>query len=334
MDPITIAAIIAAIVGTGLTIYQTVSAKKAQREQNVFENEQIANQNAFNQDAVNKQNQFNIDMWKMQQQYNSPVNQMARYKEAGLNPVLAAGGLNTASTAPSQITTPMMAGKNVNTGVTQAVMNALQGLPQTLTAAQEARYREIAYRQNQLKLEISERNADMAEELMHSKLRDYDINYAAKKLSIAQMEELFPSKKRQSELGVELKAAELAREPLIKKKLEESISQLSLSNREKQYIYDNILPLRMENLALRNKYQNLENIKSQIFNREYDARLHESLVGQQFRNSINETTSEFKKYMFNEYKATRQIRLLMEKLRLYNAAARPTVDLIDALVPF
>jgi len=329
-----IALLVTALVGIGTTIYQTVSARKAQREQNVYENEQIGMQNIFNQAAVDKQNQFNMDMWKMQQQYNSPVNQMARYKEAGLNPVLAAGGPNTAMTAPSQITTPQIAGKNVNTGVTQAVMNALQGIPQTLTAAQEARYKEIAYRQNQLKLEISERNADMAEELLHSKLRDYDINYAAKKMSIAQMEELFPSKKRISELGAELKAAELAREPLIKKRLEEDISRLRLSNREKQYIYDNILPLRRDSQALRNKYQNLQNIRSQIFNREYDARLHQGLINEQFRSSINETTSEFKKYMFNEYKATRQIRQLMDKLKLYNAAARPTVDLIDALVPF
>lgn len=329
-----IAALITALAGIGTTIYQSIMASKAQKEQNVYENQQIGMQNVFNQAAADKQNQFNIDMWKMQQEYNSPVNQMARYKEAGLNPVLAAGGPNTAMTAPTQVAPSMMAGKNVNTGVTQAVMNALQGIPQTLTAAQEARYKEIAWRQNQLRLEIAERNADMAEELLHKKLRDYDINYASKKMSNAQMEALFPSKKRQSELSAELKAAELAREPLIKRKLEESISQLSLSNREKQYIYDNILPLQKKSLALRNKYQNLQNIRSQIFNREYDARLRASLIGEQFRNAINETTSEFKKYMFNEYKATRQIRQLMEKLKLYNAAAKPAVELIDAFLPF
>ena len=331
---ILIAGIISALVGIGTTIYQTVSGRRAQREQNTYENEQIEQQNTFNQEAVDKQNQFNLDMWKMQQQYNSPVNQMARYKEAGLNPVLAAGGPNTAVNAPSQVTTPNIAGKNVNTGVTQAMMNALQGLPQNLTAAQEARYKEIAMRQNDLKLKISERNVEMAEQLINSKLREYDINYAAKKMSISQMEQLFPSKIRHSELDAELKAAQLARDPLITKKLEEDINNLSLSNREKQYIYDNILPLSKQNKALQNKYLNLQNIKSEIFNREYDARLHENLVGEQFRNSINETTSEFKRYMFNEYKSTKQIRLLLQKMKLFNEAARPATDLIDALVPY
>lgn len=50
-------------------------------------------------------NQFNIDMWNRQNEYNAPKNQMARLKEAGLNPNLiygsnAGGASGNASNAP------------------------------------------------------------------------------------------------------------------------------------------------------------------------------------------------------------------------------------------
>jgi len=45
-----------------------------------------------------KANQFNVDMWKRQNEYNAPKAQMARLKEAGLNPNLIYGtGANGAS---------------------------------------------------------------------------------------------------------------------------------------------------------------------------------------------------------------------------------------------
>lgn len=49
------------------------------------------------QDQMNwrQQNQYNEQLWNMQNQYNSPAAQMARYKEAGLNPNLIYGQSNT-----------------------------------------------------------------------------------------------------------------------------------------------------------------------------------------------------------------------------------------------
>lgn len=49
-----------------------------------------------------EQNQFNFDMWKTQAEYNSPVQQMKRYSEAGLNPYLVAsqGNPGNMATAP------------------------------------------------------------------------------------------------------------------------------------------------------------------------------------------------------------------------------------------
>lgn len=48
-------------------------------------------------------NKANIDLWKMQADYNKPINQLARLREAGLNPnlIYGSGGVqNTISSAP------------------------------------------------------------------------------------------------------------------------------------------------------------------------------------------------------------------------------------------
>lgn len=72
----------------------------------------IANWNMQNErdDQVwNRQNDYNLKMWQMQNEYNSPAAQMARYKEAGLNPNLIYGQSNTGASfstanAPHQAT--------------------------------------------------------------------------------------------------------------------------------------------------------------------------------------------------------------------------------------
>lgn len=52
-------------------------------------------QNERDDSTWNRQNDYNLDMWNRQNQYNSPAAQMARYKEAGLNPALIYGQSNT-----------------------------------------------------------------------------------------------------------------------------------------------------------------------------------------------------------------------------------------------
>lgn len=48
-------------------------------------------QNQYNEGRWNKENKFNQQQWDKQNKYNSPQAQMARYKEAGLNPHLIYG---------------------------------------------------------------------------------------------------------------------------------------------------------------------------------------------------------------------------------------------------
>lgn len=62
----------------------------------------MALQHKYNKEMADIQNQYNIDMWNRQNEYNSPVQQMNRLKEAGLNPNLmySQGTVGNASSAP------------------------------------------------------------------------------------------------------------------------------------------------------------------------------------------------------------------------------------------
>lgn len=59
---------------------------------------------AFQKKLAAQQNQYNIDMWNMQNEYNSPMNQMKRFEEAGLNPnlIYGQGSAGNASHSPVQ----------------------------------------------------------------------------------------------------------------------------------------------------------------------------------------------------------------------------------------
>lgn len=59
------------------SIYNDISGKTATREAN-----------AMNQQLTEEQNAANLAQWERENEYNLPVNQMQRYKDAGLNPQL------------------------------------------------------------------------------------------------------------------------------------------------------------------------------------------------------------------------------------------------------
>lgn len=65
------------------------------------QNQQLAGQQqAWSERMQNQQNRFNLDMWHMANKYNSPQAQMARFKEAGLNPHLIYGKGTPGNTQP------------------------------------------------------------------------------------------------------------------------------------------------------------------------------------------------------------------------------------------
>lgn len=95
-------AIGAAAVAGGFNILNTGAGILGQKQQFNYNqrliDQQAAAQSKLNQESFNQ----NVQMWNMQNEYNSPVQQMARLQEAGLNPNLIYGSTDggTASSPP------------------------------------------------------------------------------------------------------------------------------------------------------------------------------------------------------------------------------------------
>lgn len=64
--------------------------------------ENMALQYRYSSALASQQNQANVDMWNRNNEYNSPLQQMARFKAAGLNPQLAYGNMPQ-SDAPAMV---------------------------------------------------------------------------------------------------------------------------------------------------------------------------------------------------------------------------------------
>jgi len=77
-----VASLIAGIAGAGANTFSTLSTNKAQRK--------------WNENMYNRQREDALADWARTNQYNSPLAQMQRFKEAGLNPNLIYGQTNNA----------------------------------------------------------------------------------------------------------------------------------------------------------------------------------------------------------------------------------------------
>lgn len=120
--------------------------------------------------AVDAQNQANIQLWKMQTEYNSPVNQMKRYREAGLNPNLVYGGSG------------QMAGNATNAPAMQAhqsdaaqFMNVLQNLYSL---------RNLKAQNKNLNAQTDSIKADTALKGKNVELRDKELGIKSRELDI------------------------------------------------------------------------------------------------------------------------------------------------------
>lgn len=65
--------------------------------------------NKVNREENRKARNWNLSMWKMENEYNTPANQMARFKEAGLNPNLIYGQGNAGNAGSVSSVSPYQA---------------------------------------------------------------------------------------------------------------------------------------------------------------------------------------------------------------------------------
>lgn len=86
-------AIIGAAIGAGVSALNNIVGKKNQNDQNKFNAEQAQLNREFQEQMWEKQVAYNNEMWEKNNEYNTPANQVARLKEAGINPAFAMGNV-------------------------------------------------------------------------------------------------------------------------------------------------------------------------------------------------------------------------------------------------
>lgn len=68
----------------------------------------LKRQQAWSEKMAAQQNQWNIEQWQRENEYNAPVNQMARFEAAGINPynVVTSGQIGSGTASPLQSASP------------------------------------------------------------------------------------------------------------------------------------------------------------------------------------------------------------------------------------
>lgn len=126
--------------------------------------------NATNKSIAERNNQFNYEMWQRNNDYNSPLSQVQRFKEAGLNPALIYGSSGNAGNSsvpvkgtPYSAVKPNLQGNSALGNVLSTIMSGMDG---ALSLAQK--YKDL--RTSDLKNSLLGVNANYAEGLAKANL--------------------------------------------------------------------------------------------------------------------------------------------------------------------
>lgn len=104
--------------------------------------------NALNKELAYQQNEWNLQQWNRQNEYNSPLAQMQRYRDAGINPFFAAGNI-TGGNAEGTLSSADLANQ-------QPVTSPLQGQAGQIfgnALSQAGQFGTTAFFDNQIKAE-------------------------------------------------------------------------------------------------------------------------------------------------------------------------------------
>lgn len=99
---------------------------------NSFNAAEAVKNRRWQEHMYDKQYQDNVNLWQMQQDYNSPANQVARLKDAGINPNLALSNISTGSASSAPAAAQAGSGAQATgvpahfAGLTEAVLNLLK----------------------------------------------------------------------------------------------------------------------------------------------------------------------------------------------------------------
>lgn len=202
--------------------------------------------NWFNTMRTNQQNQRNYEDWK---QYNSPVNQMSRLQEAGLNPYMI-NGMNNTLSEPFNVQS--------NTGISQMFSNmsqAMAGASGNINTAQA----------NQIKrdnLKLQELNSEVRRRLTETNIKNGNY-YGALLMSQGTIAELNAAAAQQ------LFSDKLDRYRMQNQLLLENLNYARGVNPLKLQFYSDYYPEFIRNLKARTDYTNNANYNLSFY-RKFD----------------------------------------------------------------
>lgn len=144
MDPLIGSSIISGGASLLGGLFGSSSAKQAAKMQL----KAVRETNALNKELAFQQNEWNLQQWNRQNEYNTPLNQMQRYRDAGINPYFAAGNI-TGGNAEGTLSSADLANQ-------QPVTSPLQGQAGQIfgnALSQAGQFGTTAFYDNQIKAE-------------------------------------------------------------------------------------------------------------------------------------------------------------------------------------
>lgn len=273
--------------------------------------------NKANKELADYQYGLNLDMWNRQNEYNSPVQQIQRLKEAGLNPNLmySQGDVGNAGSAPSYDAPNMQSYTGLQDfGVGRASQELMQGLmgyaqikkteAETANIRQNTQNLEVQKQLNELNViqqgymnSKSKVEADIWRDLYQSKLANIDSS-TINNISSAQQKDssrFFTDAQRQR---FEILT------PIVEQQVKVDLAQ-------KLFDYEYISPAKLQNLYADSRYKtiisNLTEIKSHIlqndleFSNEQNKYVSERAINelqlQRYKVQIGEAERDLKKLL-------------------------------------
>lgn len=201
--------------------------------------------------------EYSFDMQRQmvaeQNRYNSPAEQMKRYEEAGLNPALIYGnGTSSAGNQQSiaKYEAPTMQAPDVRTGIVEAMQMAL------------------AYRQQEADIKLKEEQAYAQKMLGLGYEQDAYMKQVESAVKALNAGLKVPSGVWSNEELDQLRAGNMVKKYDLETKGVEALNSFreaqtlmsQMSRQEKQFIYENILPLNEKLLSLQIQGQSYDNL--------------------------------------------------------------------------
>lgn len=179
---------IAGAIGQNKIVNKQIEAQKAENQKNREYNMMLARQ----------QNQWNLEQWQRENDYNSPTSQMARLRQAGLNPDLMYGQGTTGNSAGS----PEMTSGAPSEPTDMSAMLSKRSFGQTM---QQILDKEQQRRMNEAQIEAIKANTNKT----NSETQGQDINNAIQQIRLGNEVTFQNMKIREMEDAHKLSDAEL-----------------------------------------------------------------------------------------------------------------------------